>query len=90
MPCFSEKYLKNNAKKILLSQNHPIQYFSPLFKEMSERRINNSDLPNLFKKVINNLEFYYQTDLSDSKKTFAMQHLYSKKISQIEEKIGEL
>lgn len=74
--------------KVVVSNNISTYSSIPGLIEMSESRVNNHDLPFIFKKVVNNLKFYNQTEFSNARKVFALQNLYSKKINQLEEKLN--
>lgn len=56
----------------------------PNLIEMCSSRVNNDELPFIFKKVINNLKYYNQNEFSNAIKAFVTENLYSKKISEIQ------
>ena len=47
---------------------------------MANSRKNNKELPSIFKMIINNLDYYNQTQLINKRKSFAYENLYSKQI----------
>jgi hypothetical protein len=51
---------------------------------MSSSRVNNDDLPFIFKKVTAKLEYYNQIEFSNARIAFATGNLYSRKISEIQ------
>ena len=71
--------------KVVISNNITTYSSIPNLIEMIASRINNKELPQLFKTVINNLKYYNQPQYVSARKRFAVSNLYSKKIAEIEE-----
>jgi hypothetical protein len=76
--------------KVVVSNNISTYSNIPSLIEMCSSRIHNNDLPFIFKNVINNLKYYNQIEFSNARKEFAMQNLYSKKITHLEERLNEI
>lgn len=70
--------------KVVVSNNITTYSKIPNLIEMSSSRVNNDDLPFIFKKVTAKLEYYNQIEFSNARKAFATENLYSKKILQLE------
>jgi hypothetical protein len=70
--------------KVVVSNNITIYSKIPNLIEMSSSRVNNDDLPFIFKKVTAKLEYYNQIEFSNARIAFATGNLYSRKISEIQ------
>jgi glycosyltransferase involved in cell wall biosynthesis len=70
--------------KVIVSNNITTYSSLPNLIEMTTSRTDNQELPQLFKTVINNLQYYNQTQFIAARKAFAIRNLYSNKINEIE------
>jgi hypothetical protein len=57
---------------------------------MCNSRLNNHEMPMLFKKVINNLSYYNSYNLISKRKSFASQNTYANQLHQIEQQLEQL
>lgn len=71
--------------KVVVSNNITAYANMPNMIAMSNSRTNNSELPALFKQVVNNLEYYNLQQFRDMRIQFAHSNFYSKKIEEIEQ-----
>lgn len=69
--------------KVIVSNNVTTYANMTNMMAMSSSRINNNELPVLFKQVVNNLEYYNMEQFQNSRVQFAHSNLYSKKIDEI-------
>jgi len=74
--------------KVVISNNITTYSGLPNLIEMTISRTHNNDLPQLFKTVINNLQYYNQPEFIAKRKMFAFGNLYSNKISEIEKALN--
>ncbi|MFY7965481.1 MAG: hypothetical protein ACOVO1_11325 [Chitinophagaceae bacterium] len=70
--------------KVVISNNIRTYQSLQNLVEMSQNRDNNDDLVEIFTKIINNIEYYNQPDLSKKRIEFALENAYSNKIKEIE------
>jgi hypothetical protein len=76
--------------KVVVSNNITTYSSFPNLLEMSESRINNEELPILFKKVVNNLSYFNKSEFINTRRDFAISNLYSNKIIEVETLIQQL
>jgi len=70
--------------KVIISNNVTTYKDHPDLVVMNDSRENNSSLPGLFQKVINNLEQYNSIELQQKRIRFAEKFIYSSQLSKIE------
>jgi len=70
--------------KVVISNNITTYKNLPGLLEMTNSRTNNIELPDLFVKIITNLDYYNSNDKMNFRKAFALSNLYSNKIKNIE------
>ena len=75
--------------KVIVSNNITTYSTIPNLIEMTNSRTHNGELPQLFKTVVNNLQHYNQPNFISLRREFAINNLYSKKISEIESLITQ-
>ncbi len=74
--------------KVVIANNITTYSSLPGIIEMTNSREDNSELPKLFKEVVNNLQHYNQPNFISKRKDFALVNLYSNKIREIEKFIS--
>ncbi|ULQ56261.1 hypothetical protein KJS94_16550 [Flavihumibacter rivuli] len=57
---------------------------------MCKSRKNNDELPGLFKKVVNSLEYYNSTLMVEGRRSYAAENTYRKQVQRIEELLGNI
>lgn len=70
--------------KVVVSNNISTYITLPDLIIMSESRLNNDNLPSIFKQVISNISHYNNESLQTLRSNFALDNLYAKKIEEIE------
>jgi hypothetical protein len=87
-PLIGENYHKTlefiSTGKVIISHTFSSYKNKPNLVQMNSAAINNSDLPNLFKQIIEHLENYNTEELNIARKKFAKDNLYQKQIDRIE------
>lgn len=74
--------------KVIISNN--ITTYADLgLLEMTSSRVDNSELPKLFKAVIENLNFYNSDSKMNERRAFALDNTYAKQIERIEQYLEE-
>lgn len=76
--------------KVLISNNITTYKGIPGLIEMVDSRENNAELPELFKKIINNIAFYNSTEFQKKRIEYARNNSYSNNILKIDEALSLL
>lgn len=75
--------------KVVISNNITTYTNLPDLIVMNESRVNNDELPLIFKTVISNISHYNNQSLQDLRSNFAIGNLYAKKIEEIEKLLSK-
>ena len=75
--------------KVIISNNVTTYKKEPELLQMTDERENNSQLPGLFKKIMNDLEWFNNSTLQQKRIAFAKNNSYQKQIERIEEIITQ-